>query len=221
LDKTTPSFQHWNSEPVDALLAAYCAGSLEPALHALVASHLALNPVNRSFVAALEELAAGRFNDGEAAPLAADPIRLEAILSAEQQTPGEEPPPPDPIFPAPLQRYLGARFEGVRWRRLLPGVREHRIERSGRGASSLLWIKRGRGVPSHTHEGSEVTLVLKGAFTDATGRYRRGDLVIADADLDHRPIGEGDEDCICFTVADAPLRLTGPLGRVIDRFFRR
>ena len=31
------------------------------------------------------------------------------------------------------------------------------------------------------------TVVLDGAFHDETGRYVRGELVIADASLDHRP----------------------------------
>jgi putative transcriptional regulator len=100
-------------------------------------------------------------------------------------------------------------------------VRECRISETERGEASLLWIGGGRRMPSHTHEGSEVTLVLKGAFSDVTGHYGRGDIAIAEADLDHRPMtGEGDE-CICFAVTDAPLHLTGPVGWILDRFFGR
>ena len=39
---------------LDALLGSYAAGGLDPHLHALVASHLIISPVNRAFVAALE-----------------------------------------------------------------------------------------------------------------------------------------------------------------------
>jgi len=220
LDKTITPLQRPESDPLDTLLAGYCAGSLEPALHALVASHLALSPVNRSFVAALEQLAASRFDEDEAAALTKGPALLESILALDPPLlPEEAGEPPDPVLPAPLRRYLGARFDAIRWRRLLPGVREHRIERSDRGMSSLFWIKRGRRMPSHTHEGCEVTLVLKGAFTDADGHYRRGDLAIADSELAHRPVVDGAEDCICFAVTDAPLHLTGPFGRIIDRLF--
>jgi putative transcriptional regulator len=67
----------------------------------------------------------------------------------------------------------------------------------------------------------EVTLVLKGAFCDTTGRYARGDIAIAEADLDHMPMTEEGEDCLCFVVTDAPLHLTGPVGRILDRFFGR
>ena len=55
----------------------------------------------------------------------------------------------------------------------------------------------------------------------ATGRYARGDLAIADSALDHQPVADSGEDCICFAVTDAPLRLTGPVGRIVERLFRR
>ena len=35
---------------------------------------------------------------------------------------------------------------------------------------SLYWIRPGRPIPTHTHDGSELTLVLDGAFTDVTGQ---------------------------------------------------
>ena len=85
----------------------------------------------------------------------------------------------------------------------------------------MLWVGAGRRIPSHTHDGSEITLVLKGAFADVTGRYGRGDIAIAEADLDHRPMTDENEDCICFAVTDAPLRLTGPVGRILDQIFGR
>jgi putative transcriptional regulator len=75
-------------------------------------------------------------------------------------------------------------------------------------------------MPSHTHEGSEITLVLRGGFSDATGHYRRGDIAIADSEVDHRPRADEDEDCICFAVTDAPLRLTGPVARFVQRLLR-
>ncbi len=44
----------------------------------------------------------------------------------------------------------------------------------------LIRLKAGRGVPRHTHGGSELTVVLEGSFSDETGHYARGDLAIAD-----------------------------------------
>ncbi len=53
------------------------------------------------------------------------------------------------------------------------------------------------------------------------GRYARGDIAIADGAIDHSPVVDSDEECICFAVTDAPLVLTGPLGRVVQKIFGR
>jgi putative transcriptional regulator len=123
-------------------------------------------------------------------------------------------PPPDTVLPPPLRAYLGHGLDAVRWRWLLPGLKEAQL---GDPGVTLLWAKGGRKMPTHTHEATEVTLVLAGAFGDVTGRYARGDIEIGDETLDHQPIVEKGEDCICFVVAEGALRLTGPFGRWIDK----
>ena len=75
-------------------------------------------------------------------------------------------------------------------------------------------------MPQHTHHGNELTLVLKGAFTDETGLYARGDVAFATSDIDHQPVAEADEECLCFAVVDGGLRLTGPVGRFLNVFMR-
>jgi len=211
------------TRPVDALLASYCVGALDPATHALVASHLLLSSRNRRFVAALEDLAAAELERVSPGKLENREERLARIF-AEPPVHEAPPTPAHPsstILPAPLLRFVGGDIGDIKWRTKLPGVREHRIAENDQGEASLLWIGGGRSVPSHTHEGSEVTLVLTGSFSDVTGRYERGDVSIVDADVDHRPRTSQGEDCICFAVTDAPLRLTGPVGRILDRFFSR
>ena len=207
-------------EAVDALLAAYGAGSLDPSLHALVASHLILKPDSRRFVSALEDLAGGELNQMAPEPLSRRDERLAAIFALE---PAPRAPAPlvagSDILPAPLRSYLGRNLNDIRWRNKLPGVKEFRIEEKGRGDASLLWVRAGRRMPSHTHEGSEITLVLQGGFADVTGHYGRGDIAIAEADLDHKPVSDEGDDCLCFAVTDAPLHLTGPFGRLLDRLF--
>ena len=218
LDISTSNRLQDPAKPLDALLAAYCVGALDRPTHALVASHLLLNPRNRRFVAALEDLAAGEVERGAPAPLSDRDARLAAVFASVAPIVA---PALHSVLPAPLARLVGSEIADLKWRKKLPGVREYRVSESDRGEASLLWISGGSRVPSHTHEGSEVTLVLRGAFNDVTGRYGRGDIAIADADLDHRPMTSDGEDCICFAVTDAPLRLTGPVGRILDRFFGR
>lgn len=206
------------ASPVDTLLAAYSAGTLDPSLHALVASHLLLKPDSRDFVRALESLAAEDLQNVKPEPLAR---RDELLASIFDMKPARETTQQagSSLLPAPLRQYLGKDMDAIRWRTKLPGVKEFRVEDKGRGEASLLWVRAGRRMPSHTHEGSEVTLILQGGFSDVTGHYMRGDIAIAESDLDHKPIADAGEDCICFAVTDAPLHLTGPFGRLLDRLF--
>lgn len=210
-------------QPIDALLASYAAGALNAPLHALVFSHLALSPQNRAFVAALEGVAGGALAAASPQPLAARDRMLAAILSEGETREAAIPiaGSVDPVFPEPLRRLVGRGSGEISWRFKLPGIREYRVADTDAGEAVLYWVKAGRRLPQHTHEGDEVTLLLKGGFTDTLGHYRRGDIAMGDSELDHTPVADRDEDCICFAVTDAPLQLTGPVARLLRKVFRR
>jgi putative transcriptional regulator len=202
---------------LDALLAGYASGALSPPLHVLVASHLALSPQSRAFVRHLEAANAAALEETAPEPVLDREAKLEAIFASADPEPIRAEPPRDDVLPAPLVHFLGTTLDGIRWRTLLPGIREYKAEKMDRGEAVLYWVRRGRTMPSHTHEGSEYTLVIKGGFQDVTGHYRRGDIAIADQDVDHRPRSDPDDDCICYTVTDAPLRLTSAVGRILQQ----
>jgi len=121
--------------------------------------------------------------------------------------------------PTPLRPYVGTSFDALPWRDRGSSVAEYRFldGRSGY-RTRLMRIRAGAKVPSHTHEGCEYTLVLKGGFSDAQGEYSAGDLAVADAEVTHQPVAWPEQDCICLTVLDAPVRMTGPVGRVLNFF---
>lgn len=208
-------------QPLDALLASYALGQLNPALNALVSSHLSLSPKSRRFVETLDVL------QGEALlqasidqPLARD-ARLDAIFNSampKRQTPKG---PSCSILPQPLVDFTGRDFSALSWKTVLPGIKEYKIEGIEDGEASVLWIRPGRTMPSHTHDGSEYTLVLQGGFSDLSGHYRRGDIAIADAEIDHHPKADEDEDCICFAYTENPVRLTGFFGSMVQRLMGR
>ncbi len=209
------------ARPIDALLASYAGGSLNAPLQALVGSHLELSRENRAFVSALEDLAGLELAQAARTPLPGRDRMLEAILSGEpDRLAASASPAPDAVLPAPLLRLVGRGSPDIAWRFKLPGIKEYRVAETEAGEAVLYWVKAGRRLPQHTHEGDEVTLLLKGGFTDPLGHYRRGDIAIADADLDHTPIADAGEDCICFAVTDAPLQLTGPVMRLLRKVFR-
>ena len=211
---------HPSNSTLDALLAGYAMGSLSPPLHVLVAGHLALTPYSRTFVRQLEAAQAAALESIRPQPIWDRASKLDAIFAAVDHEPIRSNQAPDDVLPAPLACFLGTNLREIRWRTLLPGVKEYTAEKTAIGEAALYWVRRGHRIPSHSHDGLEYTLVLKGSFRDVTGHYRRGDIAITDQDIDHRPQFDKDEDCICYIVTEAPVRLTGPIGRVIERLFR-
>ncbi len=208
-----------DSRPLDALLAQYALGSLPRPLHLLIQAHLEMNPASERFVCGLEAVKGATLEDLTPKPLPHRDAMLRAIMAMEPDEPdtgnGN-----DPVFTPVLRRYFGRSSDAIPWRTVMPGVREWTVEDADGIEAKLYWIKAGRTIPSHTHEGQEVTLVLQGGFTDIAGHYKRGDVAVADEDVDHRPVADADEDCICFAVTDAPLRLTGPVASFLRKVFR-
>jgi putative transcriptional regulator len=97
-------------------------------------------------------------------------------------------------------------------------VKQAVLKTSSQATVRLLKIPAGAAMPDHGHNGTELTLVLKGAFRDDGGRFGRGDIEIADEDLHHTPIAEDGEDCICLAATDAPLRFRRLIPRIAQPF---
>ncbi|HEX2134927.1 MAG TPA: ChrR family anti-sigma-E factor [Microvirga sp.] len=206
---------------LERLLAGYVAGTLRPPLHVLVASHLALAPESRVLVRKLEAARGAALESAEPQPVSKRGEKLAAIFAAQRGDVSASEAQPDEVLPEPLARYLGASLGEIRWRTLVPGLKEHRVDTVGHGEAMLYWVRPGRKMLTHTHDGPEYTLVLKGGFRDIGGHYRRGDIAIAEPEIEHGPQADEDQDCICYTVSDAPLRLVGPVGRIVQWLSRR
>ncbi|MEQ1953639.1 ChrR family anti-sigma-E factor [Mesorhizobium sp. CN2-181] len=202
-----------NRETLDVLLARYVAGGLPSPVRVLVESHLTMKPESRAFVSQLEALAGARLTEAEPIPLANRRQRLDAIFASPSPPDENKQREADGIMPRPLVDFIGHTVDKVPWRTKLPGFKEHRMGEVDGFSSSLFWLRPGRAIPDHTHEGSELFLVLDGAFNDQRGRFQRGDISIADETVDHRPVAETDRPCIGFLVSDGDLCLTGPLHR--------
>lgn len=206
---------------VDDMLAAYIAGALSHPLTVLMASHLELSNRHHALVATLEAACGDQLADLPPQPLA-DPQRMLAEITA---TPPADRPTAKPVhrddgLPPTLSAFLGKPLDDLAWRRVMPGLKEVRLGNNEEGEVSLLLVSAGRRMPAHTHSGREVTLIIKGSFSDDHGTFSRGDISIADSDVDHRPRAGADEDCLCFVVTDAPLRLTGTFGRLVQRLLK-
>ncbi|MEJ1158728.1 ChrR family anti-sigma-E factor [Prosthecomicrobium sp. N25] len=209
----------------DAILAGYAGGTLPEPARVLVSSHLELSGRNRGYVRDLEMLAGLELEAIAPVPLKGRDEKLARIFAlgeALEPRPASRPRAPlsGSRLPRPLAEFLGRDVDAIHWRTLLPGVREFKVGKRDGCESTMYWIRGGKPIPSHTHEGMELTLVLEGAFSDTSGRYGPGDVCLADDEVDHKPIAEAGVDCLCFAVTDAPLRLTGPIGRLLAPFLR-
>lgn len=78
-------------------------------------------------------------------------------------------------------------------------------------------ILAGGKAPEHGHRGMEITVVLKGSFSDEEGMYQPGDFIVRKPGETHRPLAAKNEECICLSVLEAPIKLTG-VKRVLNPF---
>ena len=98
------------------------------------------------------------------------------------------------------------------------GYQQLDLKLEGAGACRLLRIQPGVSVPHHTHKGNELTMILRGSYSDEMGRFSQGDVADLDDDIRHQPIVDTDEECICLIATEAPLQFTGIMGRLAQPF---
>ncbi|OUS19855.1 transcriptional regulator [Rhodobacterales bacterium 59_46_T64] len=209
----------------DALLMGYAAGSLPEAFNLVIAAHLSMCDECRARAqsfdalggAVLDRNTQSAMDEGSfAATLArikSGTTPADAFTAAPRVSTGG-------TLPAPVQDYVGGDLDAVKWRPLGMGVKQAILPSSKEASVRLLYIPAGAAMPDHGHHGTELTLVLKGAFHDEADRFAAGDIEIADEADNHTPIADIGEDCICLAATDAPLKFNGLLPRLLQPFFR-
>lgn len=217
---TIPQIEH---HLTDGLLMAYSAGSLPEAFNLVVATHVSLCDECRARLGSFETLGGAMLEDCGNADLdegALDATLARIMSGAPGIAPRQTARRAGGIFPGPLQDYVGGDVEAVKWRPVGMGVRQAILPTSRDASARLLYIPAGCAVPDHGHRGTELTLVLQGAFMDEQARFARGDVEVANEDLEHTPIADIGEDCICLAATDAPLRFRGIVPRLAQPFLR-
>ena len=210
----------------DALLMGYSAGVLPEAFNIIVAAHVSMCDECRARLAEFDAVGGEVVATGETAELAPDSLTrtLAAIAEAPADADSADDRPQAQTgiggLPRPVRDYIGGDLDAVKWRRVGGGVRQAILPTSANASARLLHIPAGCAVPDHGHAGTELTLVLQGAFRDETDRFGAGDIEVADTDLDHQPVAEEGEDCICLAATDAPLKFNSMLPRLAQPFLR-
>jgi putative transcriptional regulator len=124
-------------------------------------------------------------------------------------------------LPRPLRRFVPDYYENLPWAGFSKSIQSYDLPFSDDQYTARFYkIAAGKELPQHTHKGNEFTLVMSGSFSDLSGDYHPGDFVLADTSTHHQPRAHEREDCICFAVTDAPLKMTGFFGRMLNPFMK-
>lgn len=220
--------------PAPELLCEYAAGCLHEAPALAVATHASLCGRCAHVVADFEAVG-GALIEAEP-PAEVSPGALDALFAAADCSDSRISSPPAPpsaapappldsetmtTVPAPLRAYLGRSLSRLPWRRRGLRVAEAHLALPMQGVrASLVRVKPGAVLPRHSHRGLEFTVLLAGGFTDHGVAFGRGDFVLGDPTSEHHPVVDDAAGCLCLVILDAPVRLLGAFGRLLNPFLR-
>lgn len=206
----------------EELLLGYSAGTLPEAVNLIVATHVSLCDTCRAAVESYDAVGGALVEQSDAVAVsdACLDSALDLIRNGAWSAPETAIVAGDSVLPAPLIDYVGGTLDDVKWRPVGMGVKQAILPTSSEATARLLYIPAGTAIPDHGHAGLELTLVLKGAFEDEDGRFARGDIEVAHEDVQHTPVADISEDCICLAVTDAPLRFKGLIPRLAQPFLK-
>lgn len=217
--------------PDSQFLNDYAAGSLSMGHSLCVAAHLAycpqcraqLNQLNSIGGALIEQLAPTQISAGLLDRVMAQigdhqhpPVSVQHKVAAQPLIQaGDDGPVPDIV-----SKLAHCDIRSLQWNRVNKTMSYARLVTGDRRHEAALYnIRAGGHIPQHRHRGTEITVVLRGAFSDHAGVYHDGDFIVRDRDDCHAPTATLDDDCLCLAVLDHPVRFTG-LYRLLNPFLR-
>ncbi len=207
--------------PDSGWLMDYACGHLSAAFDIVIATHLLGCASCRADLQLAERLAADVMLNASAL---APQLVADDILSNTRSTPdmpgwrpsGSVTSAPD--LAAVASNYLSLGEPALRWRGVGGGVAVAKL-RSGEG--DRLWLLRaqpGAVLPRHSHSGSELTVVLQGAYVIDEQVFGVGSLEDADEDITHQPIVTTRGECLCLAATTGPLKFAGWAARLAQRY---
>lgn len=192
--------------PSDDVLTAYVAGALEPGFGLVVGAHVEVCAHCRARVGAFEA-ASGAALEALAQESVGDDA-LSNVLARLDAAPEREAKPDTRSF---IERLS---LKPKKW--VAPGVWVAGVNtpHAPQNRVYLLSVASGGLTARHEHSGAEFCTVLSGAYRDELGLFAAGDFAAAESDLNHQPIVQGDEACVCLFATEGRLKPQGLLGRL-------
>lgn len=209
----------------DATLMSLSAGALPEALASVAVCHLEVCAHCRKRLSEMEMLGGALLERVEPEPLSdglieqmAAHFREDNIRSFPAHRARGRHAASTGEVPQALKKHIGSSLDDLHWQWVAPGIREHKIAlpENSRGSLRLLRVRGGMRIPEHGHGGSELTLILRGAYHDRFGRFGPGDVADLDADVEHEPRVDKPSECICLVATEQPTRFSGLLARILQ-----
>lgn len=210
------------------LLTEYASGTLDWALSIAVATHLhfckecqshlhTLNGLGGELLSqiptakvddSLLESLLGKLDDVEPNPHCT--LEHSPKLGASEEILKDIPPVVEKLLPTDHKLKWSFASPSLKMARLKTGQEKYEV--------AFHKICAGGKVAEHDHKGLEITIVLKGCFSDSKGIYNPGDFIAKKPGETHRPIAAQNQECLCFSISEAPVHLTGFMGKVVNPF---
>ena len=210
------------SHPSEATLLAYAAGTLSTGASLAVAVHLQFCKACREPISAWEGVAGTLLDSMPESEMSDDALaRTLARARSGGTSPQAAPVEKVEIGGVELPRALAA--AGINKRRwIAPGIWRAKIPAGSKAPAETYLIRLGanRKIPLHGHEGMETICVMKGSFSDVTGRYGVGDFLELDETSLHEPVAGPEGECICLISSECPPKMRGLLGWLMRALYR-
>ncbi|MEX0739946.1 MAG: ChrR family anti-sigma-E factor [Pseudohongiella sp.] len=120
-------------------------------------------------------------------------------------------------LPRVVQKLAADGLHGLKWAQFGKSLRIAPVNIGEKSRETAIYdIKAGGRMPEHEHRGEEITVLLKGSFSDAEGKYVKGDFVVRHVGERHQPTATLDTDCICLVSLEKPVKPSSIWYRLLE-----
>ena len=214
--------------PSEAWLLDFALGNLSVGFETVLSAHIGSCAACRQNVKLAEELGGDILSSlpGAAISVATDSHEIcaehsagdeEIDRSGDSGSRARETVTPE-SFEHFVKTYLHSSINALKWRTIGKGLQICQLSNEDEVRLWMLKAQPGTVLPEHSHLGSELTMVLEGAYFCGSDIFRAGDIEDADEETLHRPVVTQDAQCICLAVTEGDLQFQSWIPRVLQRF---
>ncbi|MDE0841601.1 MAG: ChrR family anti-sigma-E factor [Porticoccaceae bacterium] len=209
--------------PETSMLLEFSAGTLETAASICVSAHLHFCAHCRDSLLRLDQVGSKLMEDSQAEPV--DEALFASVMERidRLEDGASEPDKYSQVgdYPPSVNKLIEADDNPPLWRRLSGSVDVASLKTGQKKFEVALHrICAGGKTPKHDHGGLEYTVVLKGSFSDERSVYSEGDFILRKPGDTHQPMGAQNGECICLSAQSAPIKLSSPLGFIMNNLLR-